>query len=214
MELEFFGANCFRIKTKQAIIVVDDNLSKVGKKSIITDKTTAFYTSSVVVDDKTQVKARLSISSPGEFEVGDITVTGAQTRAHMDEEGKRTATVFQFMHGGQTITVIGHVHPDISGEVTELISGTDVLVIPVGGNGYTLDPIGAASLIKKIEPDVVVPSQYDINGFSYEVPAQPLAEFAKVSSLTLEEPLESLKLTKSSDDTSSQTKAVVLRVKQ
>lgn len=214
MELEFFGANCFRIKTKQTMIVIDDNLSKLGKKSVTSDKAVAFFTSKATMDDKSLSSARLVVSEPGEFEVGDITVTGAQTRSHMDEEGERTATVFQFMFGGQTITILGHVHPNISGEVTELISGTDVLVVPVGGNGYTLDPIGATSLIKKVEPDLVVPSQYEIKGFNYEVPAQPLEEFAKVSSFSLEEPLDSLKLTKASEDASGQTRAVVLNVKQ
>ncbi len=213
MELEFFGANCFRIKTKQAIIVIDDNISKLGKKSITTDKTTAFYTSVITRDDKAAKVARLVIDTPGEYEVGDVTVTGAQTRAHMDEEGARTATVFQFMHGGQTITVVGHIHPDVSGEVIELINGTDVLVVPVGGNGYTLDPIGVTSLTKKVEPDVVVPAHYEITGMNYEVPAQPLAEFSKVSSFTIAEPQDSLKLTKATEDTSSQTKVIVLNVK-
>jgi L-ascorbate metabolism protein UlaG (beta-lactamase superfamily) len=82
----------------------------------------------------------------------------------MDEEDKYTATIFQFMYDGQTITVLGHVHPDLGDDAIELVSGTDVLVLPVGGNGYTLDPIGASSMIKKVEPDVVVPSQYDIEG--------------------------------------------------
>ncbi|MCA9328471.1 MBL fold metallo-hydrolase, partial [Candidatus Saccharibacteria bacterium] len=156
MELEFFGGNCFRIKTKSTTLVVDDNLSKLGKKSIQSDKTVAFYTSNNVFDERAAAQSRLSFVTPGEFEVGDVTVNGVQARGHMDEEGKLTANVFQFMHGGQTISVLGHVHPDISDEVVELISGTDVLVVPVGGNGFTLDPVGAASIIKKTEPNVVV----------------------------------------------------------
>lgn len=54
------------------------------------------------------------------------------------------------MYAGQTATFTGHVHPDISDDALELISGTDVLIIPVGGNGFTLDPTGAASIIKKL----------------------------------------------------------------
>ncbi|MCA9323474.1 MBL fold metallo-hydrolase [Candidatus Saccharibacteria bacterium] len=213
MELEFFGGNCFRIKTKNTTIVVDDNLSKLGKKSINSDKTVAFYTSKTVLDEKSAAQSRLSFATPGEFEVGDVTVNGVQARGHMDEEGNQTSNVFQFMHGGQTISVLGHVHPDISDEVVELISGTDVLVVPVGGNGFTLDPVGAASIIKKTEPNVVVPAHYDISGVSYEVPAQPLEEFLKVASLTADEPQESLKLSKASEDVGTQTKVVVLKVK-
>ena len=54
------------------------------------------------------------------------------------------------------------------------------LVVPVGGNGFTLDSIGATSIIKKTEPSIVVPSQYDIAGMDYEVPAQQIEEFIKI----------------------------------
>ncbi len=213
MELEFFGGNCFRIKTKNTVIVVDDNLAAMGKKSIQSDKTTAFYSSKAVFDEVAAAQSRLLIDTAGEFEVGDVTVRGVQARAHIDEEGEQTAIVFQFMHGGQTISIVGHIHPDISAEALELISGTDVLVVPVGGNGFTLDPVAATAIVKKTEPNIVVPAQYDISGFTYEVPAQQLEEFLKVSSLTADEPQESLKLTKASEDTAAQTKIVILNVK-
>lgn len=213
MELEYFGGNCFRVKTKQTVIIIDDNLSKLGKKSIVTDKAALFYTSPHLVDEKAREVARLYIDTPGEFEVGDITVKGVEARAHMDETEAHTATVFQLMHGGQTITFLGHIHPDASGEVMELVSGTDIVVVPVGGNGYTLDPVGAAALVKKIEPDVVIPSQYEIKDINYEIPAQPLEEFEKVSSLQAAEPQDSIKLSKSADDVTGQTRLVVLQVK-
>ena len=213
MELEFFGGNCFRIKSKQTTITVDDNLNKMGKKSITTDKSVAFFSSAILRDEKVAEQARLVIEGAGEFEVGDITVKGIQARAHMDESGKQTATIFQFMFGGQTITLLGHVHPDLDDTAIELVSGTDVLVLPVGGNGFTLDPVGASSIIKKVEPDVVVPSQYDIKGFTYEVPAQGLEEFGKVSSLNLEDVQDSLKLVRASEDSSVQTRVIVLNVK-
>jgi L-ascorbate metabolism protein UlaG (beta-lactamase superfamily) len=212
VEIEFFGGNCFRLKTKQTTVVVDDNLQALGKKSIQTEKTAAFYTALTVKDEAAAKTSRLVIDSAGEFEVGDLTVKGVQARAHMDTDEERSATVFQFMFAGQTVTVLGHIHPDVSDEVIELVSGTDVLIVPVGGNGYTLDPIGATTLIKKFEPDVVIPSQYDIAGFNYEIPAQPLEEFMKVSSLNAAEPQDSYKLAKA-DDAGTQTRVVLLNVK-
>ncbi len=211
MELEFFGGNCFRIKTKNTTIVVDDNLDVIGSKSIQNEKTVGFYTSDITYDEKAAEHSRLVIRTAGEFEVGDITVHGVQARSHMDEEGNHSAQVFQFMHSGQTITVLGHIHPEISDEVTELISGTDVLVVPVGGNGYTLDPIGAASIIKKAEPGIIIPSHYHIAGMSYEVPALPIDEFAKVMSVNLDNEQQSLKLEKSAEEISAQARVVVLK---
>ena len=34
MEIEFYGANCFRISTKKTALVVDDNLVELGAKSV------------------------------------------------------------------------------------------------------------------------------------------------------------------------------------
>lgn len=212
MELEYFGANCFRIKTKQTTIVVDDNLEAIGKKSLLNEKSAAIFTNPSIVRP-TKNTSYLTIDTPGEFEVGDVTIKSLQVRSHTDEEGLETAVVFQFMHDGQTIGVVGHVHPDMSAETLELISGSDVLIVPVGGNGYTLDPIGAASVVKKTEPSIVVPSQYDVKGINYEVPAQPLEEFIKVASLPINEPIDALKLSKVTDDGTGQTRLVVLNVR-
>lgn len=209
MEIEFFGANCFRIKTKGATIIIDDNLEKLGGTSPQTDKTVAFYTSDEIKADQ-KSKSRLVIENPGEFEVGDVTVTGVQTRAHMDEEGVESATVYQFMMANQTVTLLGHVHPDISSEVLELVGGTDVLIVPVGGHGYTLDPAGAAGAVKKVEPDVVIPSHYDMKDLKYEVSASPLEEFTKIMPTSDEGPQDSYKVGKF-DSESSQTKVVVLK---
>lgn len=214
MELEFFGGNCLRIKTKNTVITVDDNLSKLGKKPITNDKSVAFFTSSVTADDKAADKARLVVATPGEFEVGDVTVHGVQARGHMDGDEAHSATVFQFMHGGQTISVLGHIHPNISDEISELVSGTDVLVVPVGGNGFTLDAVGATNVIKATEPDMVVPTQFADSTLNFEVPAAPLEDFLKSSGLSVGEEGEQdvLKLSKMSVE-SSKTVLVVLRAK-
>jgi L-ascorbate metabolism protein UlaG (beta-lactamase superfamily) len=217
MEIEFFGANCFRLKTKETTLVVDDNLDKIGQKSIVNDKTVAFYSQKNLMGDSSQ-QARVIIDHPGEFEVGDVTVKGIQTRAHIDEQGEQTATVFQFTAAGTTVSVIGHVHPDVSADVLEMIGGTDVLIVPVGGNGYTLDPVGAASLIKKVEADVVIPSQYEITGYHYEMPAQPIDEFTKVMSVTLDDTVDVYKTNSKQGDitsgTAGQTRVVVLKPRQ
>ena len=213
MDIEFYGANCVKLKTKETTIVVDDNLEAIGGKTQTTSDSVAVYTSQATKNKTSSSKARLVLDTAGEYEVGDVTVIGTQTRGHMDEEGEETAVVFQFTHGNQTVSVLGHIHPKASDAVQELIGGTDVLMVPVGGNGYTLDATGAASIIKKSEPDVIIPTHYAVDKLSLEVPAAPLDEFMKVVSMTASEPVDSLKLGKSLDGESTQTKLVVLNVK-
>ena len=54
MEIEFFGANCFRIKTKNASIVIDDNLEALGSKTITKDSDVAIFTNKVLENQKTK----------------------------------------------------------------------------------------------------------------------------------------------------------------
>lgn len=212
MEIEFFGANCFRIKTKKASIVVDDNLSSIGGKSVSKDTDVAVFTNKEIFADK-KTNARLTLESAGEFEIGDISVRAVQARSHLDESDQNNATVFQFLFGGTTVTVLGHIHPELSGEVLELASGTDVAVIPVGGNGFTLDGVGALSVIKKIEPSVVIPSSYSVSHLKYEVPASTLEEFVQTSGLTAAEPKDIYKVDKPDAELASQTHLVILNSK-
>lgn len=213
MDIEFYGGNCLKLKTKEITIVVDDNLKSAGGKMQTAKDNVLVYTQASLIGEAPSEKARIIIDTAGEYEVGDVTVTGVQTRSHMDEKGEESATVYQFTVGAQTVSVLGHVHPDLSDQVEELIGGTDVLILPVGGNGYTLDPTGASSVIKKSEPDVVIPTYYETDGLSFEVPPMPLEEFLKVSSMTPEEPVDSFKLGKTTEGDASQTKLVVLSVK-
>jgi len=213
MEIEYYGANCFRIKTKEANVVIDDNIAALGGKVVAKGDEVLVYTSNSLSNEKAVAASRLVLSSAGEYEVGDISVTGIQTRGHMDEEGVQTATVYQFMYKGTTVTVLGHIHPDVSDDVAEIAGGTDVLIVPVGGNGYTLDPVGATKTIKNIEPDVVIPSQYDIPGMNYEVSASPLEDFVKTSGLQQAVPSDSYKVDKPNAELAGSTHLVILNKK-
>ena len=214
MEIEFYGANCFRVRTKKGSIVFDDNLDSVGHKNTTKDGDVVFYTQRQMVSSKVASKARLVIDSPGEFEVGDLTIKAVQTRAHMDEEDKETATVYQCMLNNTTVTILGHVHPEMNDQAVELAAGTDVLIVPVGGNGYTLDAVGAAQVVKKLEPSVVIPSHFDASGFKFEVPASPVEEFHKVSALAQDVAQDVYKVDKPNPELANQTHTVVLNIKK
>ena len=51
------------------------------------------------------------------------------------------------------------------------------MILPVGGMGYTLDATGAASLVRKIEPKIVIPTHYAEKEVTYEVPQAELTAF-------------------------------------
>ena len=55
----------------------------------------------------------------------------------------------------------------------------DILIVPVGGSGYTLDATSAVALVRTISPKVVVPIHYADSGISYEVPQDSAEVFVK-----------------------------------
>ena len=94
----------------------------------------------------------------------------------MDEEGKKSAVVYKVTWGDTRVLVTGHVFPKLSEEQLETIGIVDVMFVPVGGNGYTLDATGALQLIKAVEPKIVVPTHYEQKGLDYEVPQAGLSD--------------------------------------
>jgi len=207
MDVQFYGANCFSLATKQARVVIDDNLAELGSKSVLKAGDIALYTTQQTETPKQELK--IIIDQPGEYEVSGISVYGIQVRAHMDEQGKQTATMYKLVIDDLKVLVTGHIYPELSDKQLESIGMIDVMIVPVGGNGYTLDGIGALKLIKKIEPKMIIPTNYDMKGINYPVPQQTLQDALK--SLAME-PKETVsgKLRIKSMDLGDVTQLIVL----
>jgi L-ascorbate metabolism protein UlaG (beta-lactamase superfamily) len=191
MEVQFFGANCLRINTKRAQIVVDDNLSNLGEKSVSKKGDIALFTFPNAPYPK---DAQLIIDNPGEYEVSGVSLQGVAVRSHTDEKDQQTATMFKIMTDELSIGITGHIHPDLTDQQLEALGMVDVLFVPVGGNGYTLDSVGALKVIKEVEPKIVVPTHYDQKGLAFPVPQQSLEQAIKGLSMEPKETLDKLKL--------------------
>jgi L-ascorbate metabolism protein UlaG (beta-lactamase superfamily) len=204
LELQYYGANCLRLTTKKAQIVVDDNLAEVGLKSVIKPTDISLRTNVQIPAHEAQFTADM----PGEYEVADVVIHGVATRSHIDEEGKKTATIFTVTADDLRVAIVGHVFPELSEQQLEAIGIVDILIIPVGGNGYTLDGVGALKVIKQIEPKVVIPVHYADKAIKYEVPQADLTEAVRALGMETAETLDKYKpkLT----DLTDTTKLIVL----
>lgn len=205
MDIQFYGANCITISGKRVRIVIDDNLVELGAKSVAKEGDVALFTS----PHKGAVSgAKIVIDQPGEYEVSGVSIYGIAARAHMDEEKEKTATMYKLLLEDLSILVTGHVYPELSDDQLEAIGMIDVLFVPVGGNGYTLDGIGALKLIKKIEPKLVAPTHYDDVKLSFPMPQQTLEQSLKALAMEPKEVVSKLKLKPA--DLSDTTSLVVL----
>jgi len=205
MDIHFHGANCLTLTTKNARVVIDDNLADLGGKSVSKPGDVALFTAAH--GDPSQT-AKIVIDQPGEYEVSEVSIYGIAARAHMDEEGKKTATMYKLIVDDLKILVTGHVYPELSDSQLESIGMVDVMFVPVGGNGYTLDAIGALKLIKKVEPKLVVPTHYDSKILTLPVPQRSLEEALKELGMEPKETTAKLKV--KSADLSDVTQLVVV----
>jgi len=193
MDIQFYGANCLVFNTKDLRVVVDDNLAALGGKSVAKANDLALYTSKFEGEVSDDVK--MVIDMPGEYEVSNLSITGIPVRAHMDEDEKSTnVTIYKLVSGDTSYLVTGHVYPSLTDDELETIGIIDVMFVPVGGNGYTLDPVGALKLIKAIEPKLVIPTHYADKSLKYEVPQQDLETAIKELGMEVKDRVPKLKL--------------------
>lgn len=191
MDIQFYGANCLTLNTKQARIVIDDNLSEIGGKTVAKAGDIFLFTSE---HGKVPAAAKIMIHEPGEYEVSGVSIYGISTRSHMDEPGKKSATMYKLLVDDLRILVTGHIYPELSDAQLESIGMIDVMIVPVGGNGYTLDGTGALKLIRKIEPKIIIPTHYEAKGLDYPMPQQSLEQAVKALAMEPKEAIAKLKL--------------------
>ncbi len=177
-DIEYKGANCLVITTKNLTIVTDPKLSIVGlKDQSVKDRLVVATEDRFIVDDGS---AKLVINGPGEYEVGPVALIGHPVVRHIDTPDKgKLSTIYRIEIGDVRLALVGNIAPDLSEDDLEALGVVDILIIPVGGTGYTLDAMSATKLTRKIEPKVIIPVHYDDKGLQYEVPQESLELFVK-----------------------------------
>ena len=191
MELQFHGANCITVVGKQARLTVDDNLFELGGKSVTKPGDIVLFTSK---HDQSVPGSKLSIDQPGEYEVSGVSIQGIAARAHMDEAGTHNSTIYKIILDDLRLLVTGHTYPELSDAQLEAIGSVDVMFVPVGGHGFTLDPIGALKLVKKISPKVIIPTHYEQKGLKLPVVQLSLEEALKELAMEPKERVAKLKV--------------------
>ncbi len=150
---------------------------------------------------------RLQISGPGEYEVGGVFITGIPMAAKNDRNnGSVPNTLYLFDFDGLTVAHLGDLAYVPSQSQIENLGPVDLALVPVGG-GSALSPAEAAEVITLIEPSLVVPMHYKTG--KEKVKLGQLARFLSEMGVGKQEPLETLKVTKSG--LSDQTQVIVLQ---
>jgi L-ascorbate metabolism protein UlaG (beta-lactamase superfamily) len=192
-EIEYKGANGVVLSTKKASIVADPKLSVAGLKDLSVKDAIELATEERFALNNAD--AKLVIEGPGEYGIADFDIRGVAAQRHLDAAtDPKKATMYRIETSEFSVALIGNIYEKLSEDQLESLGVVDVAILPVGGGGYTLDPEGAAALVRAIDPKIVVPVHYNDDAIKYEVPQAELEEFTKALAAPVEDAGSKLKL--------------------
>jgi L-ascorbate metabolism protein UlaG (beta-lactamase superfamily) len=161
MEINWYGHSCFRLSERGMASVVCDPYDhrQVGfealklKADIVTvsiDLPGHNYLSGVKGDP-------FIVSGPGEYEVGGVFITGAQTNGHVKwSEDEPRNTLYVIDYNGITVAHLGDLNCVPTQAEVEALGPLNIALVPVGGGGG-LNASKAAEVISLLEPSIVIP---------------------------------------------------------
>lgn len=177
-DIEYKGGSGVVISTKKLDAVIDPKLSLVGLKDLSVKGALEIGTEARFATGSKDVE--LAIEGPGDYELGPFSIKGVAATRHIDTEAdEKLSTIYRIEVGDARIALIGNISPKLDEDQLEALGVVDILIIPVGGGGYTLDATSAASLVRQIDAKVIVPVHYADSTLSYEVPQDTLETFVK-----------------------------------
>ncbi|MBI3486332.1 MBL fold metallo-hydrolase [Candidatus Daviesbacteria bacterium] len=197
MDIIWYGQACFKIKGKSASVVIDPYSPEIGLKPpkdleadlcLITHNHPDHNNVSLVSENA------VKITGPGEYEVKGVAVTGVSV-FHDSENGAARGknTVYNVYIDNLNIAHLGDIGESLTEEKADEIGSVDILLIPVGGV-YTIDAKLAAEVVAELEPSIIIPMHYGIEGLKY--PLDGVDKFLKEMGVENVTPVNKLTITK------------------
>jgi len=211
MDIKYLGHASFFIKSKDAKLVTDPfDPEMVGLKFPKTEADVV--TISHNHKDHNQFKNVSGVNSvdpliidmPGEFEKMGVRIFGFQSFHDKTQGAERGENIlYKFESEGISVLHCGDLGVIPEESFLETIGEVDILMIPVGGI-YTIDAEEAVSLVKKIEPSIVIPMHYGSGKLA------PVSEFTK--KFGLDNPVPLPKLVYKKEEIEQEMKVIVLEI--
>lgn len=174
MEVTYLGHACFRIRTYVApfgwVTIVTDpyDPGMVGLKFPRVEADIVVISHehrdhNALGEIKNGEGAKI-LRGPGEYEIKGITIRGIQTW-HDEKKGLERGenTVYTIESEGVKIIHLGDLGHKLTDSELAQIGAVDIVLVPVGGF-YTIDSEVAGEVVSQLEPKVVLPMHYKIDG--------------------------------------------------
>ncbi len=163
MKIKWLGHSCFLLSSSSGVRVLTDPFNeKVGYKlpAVEADIVTTSHGHGDHNYPEIAKGSFTIISNPGRFNERGIEITGIPT-FHDDVQGAKRGNniVYKFNIDGINVCHCGDLGHLLSGQQAQEIGKVDILMVPVGGF-YTVDHLGAAEVIKLLQPKIILPMHY------------------------------------------------------
>lgn len=161
MDITWLGHACFRIRTRDATVVMDPPGGPWSRPSRLeAEIVTISHEHDGHGNEEAVTGRQLVLKAPGEYESHDILILGIGTY-HDTVQGRERGrnTVFVVEAEGMTLCHLGDLGHTLSAEQTESLGKVDILLVPVGGV-TTLNASRAVETINLIEPKIVIPMHF------------------------------------------------------
>ena len=200
MEIIWHGQSCFTIKSGDITIITDPYENEIGLKlpNLKADLVTISHehkdhNNSTAIEGNPKI-----LNWPGEYEVSGIQIQGIEAFHYSQSDDEKAENrgktiIFTFALEGMKVCHLGDLGHRLTNEMTEAIGDTDLLFIPVGGL-TTIDAKKAHEVIEQIEPRLVIPMHYKVDGLKMEIDG--IEPFLKEIGQKDLEPIEKLRLKK------------------
>ncbi len=186
MEITNLGGGVVKLTSRKLTVVAGPELPKGASADVV----------ALTQPSEQTTGDAMVLDSPGEYEVGGALITGVAAQLQVDKEGQN-GTIYVISLDDITVAVLANITPNLSDAQLEAMGNVDVLVLPVGGQGLTLDASAAAAIVSQVEPKIVIPSHYDDGVSKYDTPQDKVDAFIKELGAT---PTETSKLKVSARD--------------
>jgi L-ascorbate metabolism protein UlaG (beta-lactamase superfamily) len=185
LEITWYGHSCFRFSERGMASVVTDpfDSDEIGYAPL---KLKAdIVTSSCDLPGHRNLSAvkgtGFEILGPGEYEIGNVFITGVQTNGKNRNANEVKNTLYLIDYNGLTVAHLGNMNHIPSQAEIEALGSVNVALVPVGG-GSGLNASKASEIISLLEPNLVVPMHYKTPETSVEL--DTLDQFLKEMGLS------------------------------
>jgi L-ascorbate metabolism protein UlaG (beta-lactamase superfamily) len=211
MDIQWLGQCCFRIRGKEALVLIDPFDARLGLSMprmtphivLLTHEHPGHLSIKGIGGDFRLVRGA------GEFEIRGVSIRGTQASSDGQRDAHGRLTLYTVEVDDISVCHLGHLQDKLTEPQLEAIGRVDVLLVPIGGQGITINAAQAAEVVSQIEPKLVVPMHYQIPGLTLTL--DPVERFVKEMGVTDAAPQP--KLTLSSAPSVEDTKVVILEAR-